>query len=119
MFARSERDLLQSTVTHLRKCIAIQNGGYKLLLQKATSLDVRSAKTRSPDLKSAIEDLLSVVAGLKDSRESVIKAFKTLTLRVPKGEQAPIVVYKEASAQTERNTKYLESQTSDNADGLG
>jgi len=85
-----------------------------LLLQKATALDTWSVKTRSPELKSAIEDLLSVIEGLKDSRESMIKVFNALTQRVPKVDQAPTVVHKEISAQTERNVKVSDSRLSDN-----
>jgi len=59
-------------------------------------LDTWSVKTRSPELKSAIVDLLSVIAVLKGSRESVIKAFDALTQSIPKVDQAPTaVVFKE------------------------
>ncbi|XP_050066461.1 uncharacterized protein LOC126555603 [Aphis gossypii] len=111
---RPDGDSLQGAVIHLRKCIATQDGGYKLLLQKASALDTWSVKTRSPELKSAIEDLLGVIAGLKGSRESVFKAFNALTQRVPKGDQVPTVVHKEASAQTEKNPKVSDPISADN-----
>lgn len=114
--AGSDGDTLQSAVIHLRKCIATQDGGYKLLVQKASALEAWSIKTRSPDVKTAIDDLLNVIAGLKGSRENVIKAFNTLTQRVPKSEQTPKAGKMDTAAQTERISKDVGSQTSGSTD---
>jgi len=104
--AHPDEDTLQSAVVHLRKCITTQDAGYKLLHQKGTALEVLSAKSRSPDVKAAIEELLSVVSGLKNCRDSVIKAFNSVTQRVPKAALAPGAPTTDSSTQTE---KYMPS----------
>jgi len=114
--ACSDGNTLQSAVIYLRKCITTQDGGYKLLVQKASVLEVWSSKTRSPDVKTAIDDLLNVIAGLKGSRENVIKAFNALSQRVPKSEQMPKAVKMDTAAQTERISKDVGSQTSGSTD---
>jgi len=76
-------------VVNLRKNIATQDGGYKLLVQKAHALEQWSAKVRSKEVKVAIEEVLNVISGLKGSREGVIRAFNSLSYRTPKGEAPP------------------------------
>lgn len=78
-----------------------------------------SAKTRSPDVTTAIEELLSVIAGLNSSCKSVFKAFNTVSQRVPKGKLAPRAAHTESSTQTEKNkntTNDSDSQTSVSTD---
>jgi 3-keto-L-gulonate-6-phosphate decarboxylase len=83
--ARSDSDSLQSSFIYLHKCIDTQDSGYKLLLQKAVKLKKWSVKVRSPEVKTAIVEVLDVIEGLKGSREDVIGAFSTTYHCVLKG----------------------------------
>lgn len=72
--------MLSRSIRSLKSSLATQDGGLRLLFQKAETLEVFAEKTRSPAVKEAIEELLAVVKGLKESRELVVRAFNmTLT----------------------------------------
>jgi hypothetical protein len=66
---------LMRSVKTLKISISTQDGGLKLLFQKAAALEVFSEKSRSPSVKEAIQELLAVVDGLEESREHVVRAF--------------------------------------------
>ena len=66
---------LMRSVKTLKTSISTQDGGLKLLFQKAAALEVFSEKSRSPSVKEAIQELLAVVDGLEESREQVVRAF--------------------------------------------
>jgi len=71
----------------LKSSLVLQDGGYKLLLQKARDLELWSAKVRSPEAKMAIEAILPVIFGLRKSREEVNMAFNALHQQVLSGDK--------------------------------
>lgn len=64
----------------LRSSLLVQDGGFKLLFQKADQLEAVSVKTHSPMVSDAIKGLLVVVEAMRSSRDNVNKAFNA-TLR--------------------------------------
>jgi len=80
---REEPDPLVASTNALRGCMATQDGGLKLLFEKAEVFSSKLSLTRSPDLSFASEDLLEVIEGLKGSRDGIIKAFNTLNCHMP------------------------------------
>lgn len=63
----------------LKSNLATHQGGLSLLFQKADTLQTLSEKTRSPDLKASIAEMLEVVEGLNKSHDKLIKACVTTT----------------------------------------
>lgn len=59
----------------LRSQLGTQDKGLKLIFQKAGALEALSEKTRSPPVKEAIGEPLTVINVIKSSREAVVRAF--------------------------------------------
>jgi len=66
------------SVKVLKNSLAMQDWGYKLLLQRAKTLEQWSAKVRNPEVKTAMEAILTVISGMRKIRDEVIKAFKNV-----------------------------------------
>lgn len=69
-------------VKELGRHISIQNGGLKMLFEKALALEGVCDKLRSDPAKVAIQELLYVVKVLKGSKEEVSKAFNVAAVGV-------------------------------------
>jgi hypothetical protein len=103
--SRPDADSVYNVAKVLRNSLATQDGGFKVLLQKAATLEVWANKIRSPEAKNAIEALLEVISGMKNSRDEVHMAFNAMSQRIPKTEQVrvpptPAVATTCASTQT-------------------
>ncbi|CAI6357392.1 unnamed protein product [Macrosiphum euphorbiae] len=70
-----------------KKCMITQDGGHKILLKKAASLEHLLSIIRSPKVKATSEELLEVINALKESRDEILKAFNTMSHRIPKSDQ--------------------------------
>jgi len=77
-------DPYQSSLRALKHSLATKDAGYKLLYQKIQTLETWSVKLRSPEVKTAIDGVISVVTGIKNCREEVHKSFNQLVQRTPK-----------------------------------
>jgi len=83
-YAKNSKDEnpARTALRTLRKCLSTQDGGFKLLDQRARSLETWSAKVRSLDVKKAIEELLEVIDCFGESRDAVHKAYNVLAEKI-------------------------------------
>lgn len=73
---------LSKSMRTLKTHMSTQDGGLKLLFQKAETLEATLEKARSPTVKTAIEQLLEVIYGLKECRDTVNRAFNATSSNV-------------------------------------
>lgn len=66
---------LTKMMTTLKAHMLVQDGGLKLLFEKAGALETLAEKSRSPAVKEAIGEMLEAVCGLKENREKVVRSF--------------------------------------------
>lgn len=105
--AAQNRTEVVSALRTLKKCLSTQEGGLKLLTKNAKCLETLSVKVRSPDVKKAIEEVLSVIQGIAGARDAVISGFNDLSQRVLRGrdplcdEPTSMPELSNASSQTE------------------
>ncbi|XP_026819386.1 uncharacterized protein LOC113558067 [Rhopalosiphum maidis] len=59
--------------------LTTQEGGFKVLFERASNLEVAAKGTRSPTVISAINEILEVVKGFQGSRKELISAFNSAT----------------------------------------
>lgn len=85
--ARVNADSAYTSVKLLRSCLATQDEGFKLLLQKAAALETWSVKFRNPEVKTAVEAVLEIITGMKISREKDHMAFNAMSQKIPKTDQ--------------------------------
>ncbi|XP_026818966.1 phospholipase D A-like [Rhopalosiphum maidis] len=68
---------LKSAMKELGTAISTQDGGFKVLFERASNLEVVAKKTHSPAVSTAISELLEVIKGLSGSKKDVIRTYNT------------------------------------------
>ncbi|CAH1713424.1 unnamed protein product [Aphis gossypii] len=76
---KAELQAVQSATKMMELQRVAQDGGLKLLFQRAEHFELAAKEMHSPTVSTAISELLEVVGALRDSRECVNKAFNELT----------------------------------------
>jgi hypothetical protein len=119
---RADADSVYNLAKVFRNSLATQDRGFNILLQKAATLEVWVNKSRSPEAKIAIEALLKVISGMKNSQDEVHMTFNTMSQRIPKtiqvrGPPIPAVATTCASTHTVGTGDNRSTQTETESSG--
>lgn len=87
----------QESLRGLGKCLQIHDSGLKLLHAKSTELLSACDKLRSEPAKVLIQELKSILKGLRDSREEYTKSFNVVAKS--RGNMIQVMKQKPASDQ--------------------
>ncbi|CAI6371558.1 unnamed protein product [Macrosiphum euphorbiae] len=83
-----------TAIRALGKTLQSQESRFKLLLSKASHVELLTEKLRSESAKKAIKELLEIIEGMKSSREGVTMAFNQVVAHVRSDIKTTIVAAK-------------------------